>query len=271
MTRALSLDERSCKAGPKWHATLSEIAGGADILITMLPGSREVREVMAGSDVLAAMPSTAVWVDMTSTAPRPDGNLPQPRGPAAGVLDASVGGGVPAARAGTLQVSVGGDAAVLDRCRVVPEALADPQRIIRVGGNGAGYTAKLLVNLLWFGQAAATGQALLLRFKSVSNTHPSRTADRLQAPSPLRLAGPAGGMGRRARFGPRGFQPLRAEHSASYDESGRPWPHNRVVVSSAVAMLRGNVRSITLTPAAQASGEWHGSPTLPAQFKALRG
>ena len=56
---------------------------------------------------------------------------------------------------------MGGDAAVLDRCRPVLEALA-PQRIIRVGGNGAGYTAKLLVNLLWFGQAVATGEALLL-------------------------------------------------------------------------------------------------------------
>ena len=44
----------------------------------------------------------------------------------------------------------------------MPEALADPQRIIRVGGNGAGYTVKLLVNLLWFGQAVATGEALLL-------------------------------------------------------------------------------------------------------------
>ena len=32
----------------------------------------------------------------------------------------------------------------------------------RVGGQGAGYTAKLLVNLLWFGQAVATGEALLL-------------------------------------------------------------------------------------------------------------
>ena len=57
---------------------------------------------------------------------------------------------------------MGGDAAVLDRCRRVLEALADPQRIIHVGGNGAGYTAKLLVNLLWFGQAVATGEALLL-------------------------------------------------------------------------------------------------------------
>src|SRR5580698_7322587 len=48
------------------------------------------------------------------------------------------------------------------QCRPVLEARADPKRIIRVGGNGAGYTAKLLVNLLWYGQAVATGEALLL-------------------------------------------------------------------------------------------------------------
>jgi len=58
---------RQC--GARWRATLAEIAADADILITMLPGSREVREVMAGSSVLAAMPSTAVWVDMTSSSP----------------------------------------------------------------------------------------------------------------------------------------------------------------------------------------------------------
>jgi 3-hydroxyisobutyrate dehydrogenase len=122
----------------------------------MLPGSGEVREVMAGSGVLAAMPSTAVWVDMTSSSPAAMRDLAaaaQARG--VGVLDAPVGGGVPAARAGTLQVFAGGDAAVLDRCRPVLDALADPQQIIHVGGNGAGYTAKLLVNLLWFGQAVA--------------------------------------------------------------------------------------------------------------------
>ncbi len=147
----------------QWRATPAEVAAGADILITMLPGSREVREVMAGSGgVLAAMSSTAVWVDMTSSSPAAGRELAAAaRTRGVGVLDAPVGGGVPAARAGTLQVFVGGDAAVLDRCPVL-EALADPQRIIRVGGNGAGYTVKLLVNLLWFGQAVATGEALLL-------------------------------------------------------------------------------------------------------------
>jgi 3-hydroxyisobutyrate dehydrogenase len=146
------LERAVMQRGVQWRATLAEVAAGADILITMLPGSREVREVMAGSGVLAAMPSTAVWVDMSSSDPAAVRELAAAaRARGVGVLDAPVGGGVPAAQAGTLQVFVGGDAAVLARCRPVLEVLADPDRIIRVGGNGAGYTAKLLVNLLWFG------------------------------------------------------------------------------------------------------------------------
>ncbi len=77
-------------------------------------------------------------------------------------MGAPAGGGVPAAEAGTLQLFVGGDGALLERCRPVLEVLADPRRIAHLGGNGAGYTAKLLVNLLWFGQAVATAEALLV-------------------------------------------------------------------------------------------------------------
>jgi 3-hydroxyisobutyrate dehydrogenase len=157
------LEPAVVRCGARWGGTLAEVAAGADLLITMLPGSAEVREVVAGSGVLGALPATAVWVDMTSSSPAAGRELAaaaQARGVA--VLDAPVGGGPAAARAGTLQVFVGGDAAVLNRCRPVLEALADPQRIIHVGGQGAGYTVKLLVNLLWFGQAVATGEALLV-------------------------------------------------------------------------------------------------------------
>jgi 3-hydroxyisobutyrate dehydrogenase len=157
------LEQAVTECGGQWRATLAEVAAGADVLITMLPGSREVHEVMAGSGLLTALPSTAVWIDMSSSSAAAGRELAaaaQARG--VGVLDAPVGGGILAARTGKLQVFVGGDAAVLDRCRPVLEALADPARIIHVGGNGAGYTVKLLVNLLWFGQAVATGEALLL-------------------------------------------------------------------------------------------------------------
>ena len=38
--------------------------------------------------------------------------------------------------------------------------MGDPDRIIHVGGNGAGYTVKLMINLLWFGHLAATAEVL---------------------------------------------------------------------------------------------------------------
>jgi 3-hydroxyisobutyrate dehydrogenase len=42
----VELERAVTQCGAQWRATLAEIAAGADILITMLPGSREVREVM---------------------------------------------------------------------------------------------------------------------------------------------------------------------------------------------------------------------------------
>jgi 3-hydroxyisobutyrate dehydrogenase len=71
-----------------------------------------------------------------------------------------MGGGVAAARDRTLQLFVGGDEEVLSGVQPVLESVA--HRIVHVGGPGTGYTAKLLVNLLWFGQAVATAEALLL-------------------------------------------------------------------------------------------------------------
>jgi 3-hydroxyisobutyrate dehydrogenase len=119
---------------------------------------------MAGSGgALAALPPEATWIDMTSSSPQAGRALAAAaaaRGIA--VLEAPAGGGVPQARAGTLQLFVGGDSDVLERHRALLEVLADPERITHVGGPGAGYLAKLLANLLWFGQAVATAEALLL-------------------------------------------------------------------------------------------------------------
>ena len=44
--------------------------------------------------------------------------------------------------------------------RPVLEAMGDPDKILHVGGNGAGYTVKLMINLLWFGQLTATAEVL---------------------------------------------------------------------------------------------------------------
>jgi 3-hydroxyisobutyrate dehydrogenase len=152
----------ACGAG--WRDSPAQAAACADVLMTMLPGPHEVHTAMVGADgALATLPAGATWIDLTSNSPKavqPIRELAQARGVA--VLEAPVSGGVQAARERRLHLFAGGDASLLARHRPLLEVLADPDRIIRVGGHGAGYTVKLLVNLLWFGQAVATAEALLL-------------------------------------------------------------------------------------------------------------
>jgi 3-hydroxyisobutyrate dehydrogenase-like beta-hydroxyacid dehydrogenase len=67
---------------------------------------------------------------------------------------------VVAAEGGTIRFFGGGSAAAADRARPVLDALgssdATGERV------GDGYTAKLIANLLWFGQVVADTEALLL-------------------------------------------------------------------------------------------------------------
>lgn len=150
--------------GASWQDTPAQAASSAGVLISMLPGAREVRTAMLGPDgALKSLAAGAAWIDMTSNSPaavRPVREQAMKQG--VDVLEAPAGGGIAAAREGTLQLFVGGEASVVERYRAVLEVLGDPRRITHVGGHGTGYTVKLLVNLLWFGQAVATAEALLL-------------------------------------------------------------------------------------------------------------
>lgn len=119
--------------------------------------------MLGAGGALEELVAGATWIDMTSNSPsavRPI--CEQAIGRGVQVLEAPAGRGIQAAREGKLQLFVGGEADTVERHRGLLEALGDPMRIVHVGGHGAGYTAKLLVNLLWFGQAVATAEALLL-------------------------------------------------------------------------------------------------------------
>jgi len=150
--------------GADWRDTPAQAAATADVLITMVPGPREVHAAMLGEGgALTSLAAGATWIDMTSNSPaaaRPVQEQAIRRG--VEVLEAPVGGGIAAAHAGSLQLFVGGEASVVEKHRGMLEILGDPGRIVHIGGHGTGYTAKLLVNLLWFGQAVATAEALLL-------------------------------------------------------------------------------------------------------------
>jgi 3-hydroxyisobutyrate dehydrogenase len=149
-------------AGARWARSPRQCGDGRDVVITMLPTPRDVGDVLLGDDgLLDGLESGATWIDMSTSVPDVADRvreLARPRG--IRVLDAPVSGMAAGARAGTLQIFVGGEAASYQRVRPLLEAMGDPDRILHVGGNGAGYTVKLMINLLWFGHLAATAEVL---------------------------------------------------------------------------------------------------------------
>ena len=148
-------------AGARWAGSPRETGAGRDVVITMLPRPEHVEQVLLGTDgLLGGMEPGAVWIDMSTSTPAVAARVRAVAGAAVAVLDAPVSGMAAGAKAGTLQIFAGGDEEVFDRVRPLLEAMGDPDRILYVGGNGAGYTVKLMINLLWFSHLVATAEVL---------------------------------------------------------------------------------------------------------------
>ena len=162
--RRAELKPEMVALGARWGASFKAVAADADVLVTVLPGPLEVRDALLGPEgAFAALRAGATWIDMSSCDPAA-GRAVAAVARAKGVrcLDAPLGGNPAAARDGRLQFFVGGDRGDVEVQRPLLETLAEPDAIRHVGDHGAGYLTKLLVNLLWFGQALATAEALLL-------------------------------------------------------------------------------------------------------------
>lgn len=137
-----------------------EVVAHADILVAVLPGSPEVEA--AASLAVEQLRRGTLWIDLSSSDPRLIQRLAE-RAKERGIatVGAPMAGGPAAAANGTLTFFAGGDADDVERVRPVLATLGD--RIDHVGPDvGDGYTAKLLANLLWFGQVVAVSEALLL-------------------------------------------------------------------------------------------------------------
>jgi 3-hydroxyisobutyrate dehydrogenase len=150
------------RAGARWAPDAAGVAADSSVLFTVLPGSQELSELVLGpGSLLAHMEPGTTWIDMTSASPeagRQFAAAARERG--VHCLDAPIGGGVPGMREGTVTLYVGGGERVLEAVEELLHSFAS--QVHHVGDNGAGYLAKLLINLLWFGQAALTTEALLL-------------------------------------------------------------------------------------------------------------
>jgi 3-hydroxyisobutyrate dehydrogenase len=155
---------RAVDAGARPAGSVAECARGAEALITMLPAPPQVEQVLLGPDgrgAVAALEPGSIAIDMSTSSVAVGARVVSAaRERGVDVLDAPVAGQSIGARAGTLAIYVGGELSAFERARPLFEAMGDPARVLYLGSHGAGYTVKLLLNLLWFVEAVAVGEVL---------------------------------------------------------------------------------------------------------------
>ncbi|MBC9176857.1 NAD(P)-dependent oxidoreductase [Pseudoroseomonas ludipueritiae] len=134
-------------------------ARGADAVITILPTSKQVAEVVA--EIREVLAPDTLFIEMSSGAPGVTRRLAEElAGKGVTLVDAPVSGGVPRARTGELAIMAGGEAAALDRAEPVLRAMSTS--IHRCGGVGAGQAMKALNNLASAGGFLIGIEALLI-------------------------------------------------------------------------------------------------------------
>jgi 3-hydroxyisobutyrate dehydrogenase len=139
----------------------SDIADTAqgDVVITMLPTSREVDEVV--DRLLPHLRQGTLWIDATSGDPNVSRETAK-RLAAKGVgfVDAPVTGAVVGAENATLTIMLGGSEADFERARDVLRLCG--KTIIRAGDTGAGHAIKVLTNSVMAATVWMTSECLLL-------------------------------------------------------------------------------------------------------------
>lgn len=146
-------------------ASIVEAASDADVVISMLPDTPQVEDVVRGTGgLLAHLPAGRLFIDMSTIAPEATRKLAADLS-AVGVtmLDAPVSGGPVGAKNATLSIMVGGEAEGFQRA--LPFLRGMGTTINHVGGPGAGQTVKLCnqlicgINLQAICEALALGRA----------------------------------------------------------------------------------------------------------------
>lgn len=153
-------------SGAKAAASAKQVVEGAEVVLTSLPGSPEVEDVyLAPGGLIELAKPGNVLVDLSSvlpSTPRKIDAVARARG--VHYLEAPVSGGVTGARAATLAIMTGGEAAILERVRPILSAIGP--NIYHVGAVGAGNTVKAINNMMASVNALAMMEGMVLGVKA---------------------------------------------------------------------------------------------------------
>jgi len=151
------------EAGCTIAQNTEQAAAEADIVITMLPAGKHVKDIYS-NQILASVREGTLLIDCSTIdveTAKSVSELAENKG--LKMLDAPVSGGVAAAAGGTLTFMVGGDADAFDKAHGVLSAMG--KKIVHAGGHGAGQAAKICNNMLLGATMIATCESFQLAQK----------------------------------------------------------------------------------------------------------
>lgn len=152
--------------GAKVAATPKEVASETNLVITMLPNSPHVKEVILGvNGLIEGTFSELTIIDMSSISPIASQEIyKELAGKNIEMLDAPVSGGEPKAVDGTLSVMAGGKKEVFDRYFDIIKCMASS--VVYVGEIGSGNITKLCNQIIVAINIAAMSEAFILAEKA---------------------------------------------------------------------------------------------------------
>lgn len=153
-------------AGAVACASIAQVAKLSDVIITMLPNSPHVKQVVLGEDgVLANAKTGTLVIDMSSIAPAVSIEVHDALAKKGlRMVDAPVSGGEPKAIDGTLAIMVGGAQADFDEAMPLFEIMGSSA--VLVGAIGSGNTCKLTNQVIVALNIAALSEGMMLAKKA---------------------------------------------------------------------------------------------------------
>jgi 2-hydroxy-3-oxopropionate reductase len=163
-----ALDE-IVRAGAEKATSPKDVAAKTDVIITMLPNSPHVKEVVLGKNgIIEAARPGSILIDMSSIAPLVSREIAAKLAEKKiRMLDAPVSGGEPKAIDGTLSIMVGGSKADFDESLPLLKVMG--ASVVLCGEIGAGNVTKLANQIVVAANIAAVSEALVLAAKAGVN------------------------------------------------------------------------------------------------------
>ena len=157
------------KAGAEKGTSPKDVAAKTDAIITMLPNSPHVKEVVLGKDgIIETMRPGSILIDMSSIAPLVSREVAAALADKKiRMLDAPVSGGEPKAIDATLSIMVGGSRADFDQYLPILKTMG--ASVVLCGEIGAGNVTKLANQIVVAANIAAVSEALVLATKAGVN------------------------------------------------------------------------------------------------------